>query len=131
VSLVNEQDRVVAPGDLVELRQWGRVTQDRVDGLDDDHRPGLAACAQDPLDVGGVVVTGDRDLCPGQPGCVNERGMDVGVRDDQGVGAGQGGNRTEVGVITGGEHQCTAGLEQLGQGALELVVDRQGAGDQP
>ena len=131
VRLVDEQHRVVAAGDRGELGQRGRVAEDGVDRLDQHHGPRLGPLGQQPLDGGDVVVGRPRPPGPGTGGRVDERGVHVGVGDDQGVGVGQGGDRAEVGVVAGREHQRAVGLQQAGERPLQLLVQRQRAGDQP
>jgi hypothetical protein len=78
-----------------------------------------------------VVVSGDRHPPRSrEAAAVDQAGVGVGVTDDQGVGVGEGGEGGEVRGIPGGENERGGRAEEPGERGLQVVVDRQGAGDQ-
>ena len=109
VRLVDHEQSVVRRAQLGQLRQRSRVAEDRVDGLGQHQRAlgrrrARSCRAARPHRVD-VAVRDDGEPGAGQPGGVDQRGVDVGVGDDVRRAVGQGGDHGEVGGVAGRQHQ--------------------------
>ena len=89
------------------------------------HPPGLATTAATSL------WEHDGHVGAAEPDGVDQRGVHVGVGDDQALAVDERGDRRQVGVVAGRQHEGRGLAEEAGEVGLELGVQRQGAGDQP
>jgi hypothetical protein len=130
VRLVDDEQRVVLPARRGELGQRGGVPEHGVDGLDHHHGAGLPAPGQRRAHRRDVVVAHGGHGRAGEPGAVDERGVDVGVGDQQRAGIAQGRQQAGVGGVAAGEDQRGLPAGELAQLALEPPVHGGGADDQ-
>ena len=74
------------------------------------------------LEVGEVAVVEALGLAVGHLGAVHDRGVVQLVEVDHLAAADQAGDQAEVGGVAGGEDEAGFLAQELGQGALELLV---------
>ena len=130
VRLVDHEESAALLARRGQLHERGGVAQHRVDGLDQDHRPPVARRGECAAYGGDVVVRHDRHVGAREADRVDERGVHVGVGDDEGVAVGERRDDAEVGVVAGREDQGR-GLPQVGGDlALEVGVQVERTGDQ-
>ena len=130
VGLVDDEQRTGGRAGLGELDQRRGVTEHGVDRLGQHQHPPVAGAGEGGPDRGHVVVRRHHDLGPRQPGGVDQRGVDVGVGDDQGGPVDERGDHREVGVVAGRGDQRRRPAQEGGQLALEVVVQGEGPGHQ-
>ncbi len=124
VRLVDDQQRPVPAADLVQVAQRGQRAVGGEHRLGDDDGPFLVARGQRRVDGVDVAVRGDHDAGPGQPACVDQRGVRQRVGHQQRARAGQADDRAKVGGVARGEHQTGCGADEFGKAGLQLLVQR-------
>ena len=132
VRLVGDQHGVVRGADRRPARQ--AVPRRRARSRSSRPAPPRGRwvrAGEEPLDGGDVVVRDHVHRCPAEPAGVDHRGVHVGVGDDQGVGVGQ--RRDRRRGWRGSRSRTPAPVGKpvnAARALLELLVERQGAGDQ-
>ena len=110
----------------------GDVAFHGVHAVHHDHRALAGAVPLHPaLEVGQVAVVEALGLAVGHLGAVHDRGVVELVEIDHLAPADQPGDEAEVGRVAGGEDQAGFLAQELGQGALELLVQVQRAVQEP
>ena len=132
VGVVERQRGAVLPGHPDEARDVGDVAFHRVDAVHDDHRALARAVPLHPaLEVGQVAVVEALGLAVGHLGAVDDRGVVELVEVDDVAPADQPGDEAEVGGIAGREDEAGFLAQELGEGALELLVEVERAVQEP
>ena len=130
VRLVDEQHGVVLLGQGQQAGERGFVAQDAVEGFDGDQCARFRPVGQQPAGVLHAVVGERFGAGAAEPETVDHRGVAVFIRDDQGPGAAERRDHTDVGQIAGGEHQRRLHPGQHGQFLLEVQMQPGGSGHQ-
>ena len=123
VGLVEEEEGPVAPAGRGQPGERGHVAVHGEDRVGDDHGrwPGPG---QQRLEVVGVGVAVDGDLGPCQPAAVDDRGVVELVGEDPAAQSPEHREGPEVGGESGGEGDGGLAPLPVGQGLLEVAVDR-------
>src|SRR5262249_54908459 len=121
VGLVRQQQGVVAPRQLDQLRERGEVAVHAEDAVGDDEPPagGGPFAAQQLVEVVDVGVAVDVDAGAGQPAAVDQAGVVEGVAEDGVRAAGEAAHQGEVGGEAAGEDEGGLGRFPTGECAFE------------
>ncbi len=131
VGLVDQQEGAELLLDGDQLGQAADVAVHGEDAVgDDEGAVGGLSAAQLLAQAFGVVVAEALDLHAGHAAGVEQAAVAEAVDDDAVVGAEEAGDQAEVGHVAGAEGESGLGAFVLGEGALHLVVDVEGAGEQ-
>ena len=132
VRVVQGQGRAVLPRDAHQAGHVRDVALHRVDAVHHDHRALARAVPLHPaLEVAEVAVVEPLGLAIGHLGAVDDRGVVELVQVDHLAAAHQARDQAEVGRVAGGEDEAGFLAQELGQGALELLVEVEGAVQEP
>ena len=131
VRLVDDEPGTGRGADLEQGAHRSPLAVHREHPVGDDERARCGPRGQRGGDGVDVAVRGDDDLRAGQPAGVDERGVVVGVGHDQGAGTGQGHDGCQVGGVARGEDECGRRAAQRRDRRLQLDVQVGGAGHQP
>ena len=107
VGFIDDEEGVVVAREMGEFFERGDVAvhaEERV-GHDDASRVGGGSCAQHPLEVLRAVVAVDVRGGAGEAARVDDAGVVEGVGEDVVAVAGEGGEHTKVGLVSGGEDE--------------------------
>ena len=138
MGVVDHDHRTVPFGKITDLRQRCDETVHGEDAIGGDHdvlAPLALGVLELGLQVGHVLVVVAETLCLAQPDAVDDRGMVELVGDDGIVGPQQHLEETTVGVEAGRVQDGVpvvgvVGVQELGDGPLQLLVQGLGAADE-
>ena len=116
VGLVDQHIGAVLLADLDELLEWRRIAQHRVDAFQHHQLVArlVADAAQPRLEAGRIVVLEAHHLGLGLLAGIVDRGVAVGVDQQEVVRPDQGGNNPQVGLVAGREDHAVLFAVELG-----------------
>ena len=130
MRLVDEQLEAVLLLHLDEVGERRAVAQHGIDAFEHDELAAalvLLAARQALVEVGRVIVAEAHELGARQRAAVIDRAVRVGIEIDRVARAREPRHHAEIGLVAGGEDDAVLAVEECGELALEIGMEREGA----